>query len=228
MNVKEAFDRGAQTYDRARRQLVPCFDDFYVTAIDRIPFSPSDRFEVLDLGAGTGLLSLFVANAFPRARFTLLDVSAEMLERARQRFAGEGERFGFLQCDFAQPLPGTYDAVVSGLAIHHIDDEAKRGLFRRVLEALRPGGVFVNADQVMGPTPELETAYHEAWLRQVRVLGVADSDLAPVLERMKADRLAPLEPQLQWLREVGFVDVDCWYKHYRFAVFSGSKGRTEC
>lgn len=222
MNVKEAFDRSAQIYDRARRQLVPCFDDFYATALDRIPYAAERPFEVLDLGAGTGLFAFFVAQAFPRARFTLLDVSAEMLARARERFAGE-ERFTFLQRDFAEPLPGAYDLVISGLAIHHLSDEAKRSLFARILAVLRPGGIFINADQVMGPTPELEREYNDAWLRQVRARGVSDADLLPAIERMKEDRMAPLEDQLRWLREAGFADVDCWYKHYRFAVFSGSR-----
>lgn len=222
MNVKEAFDRSAGIYDRARRQLVPCFDDFYATALDRIPYAPEQAFEVLDLGAGTGLFAYFVAAAFPRARFTLLDVSAEMLERARERFAG-AERFAFVQRDFAEPLPGVYDLVISGLAIHHLSDEAKRSLFARILEALRPGGIFINADQVMGPTPDLERAYDDAWLRQVRARGVSDADLLPAIERMKEDCMAPLEDQLRWLREAGFADVDCWYKHYRFAVFSGSR-----
>jgi len=224
MNVKEAFDRSAQIYDRARRQLVPCFDDFYGTAIDRIPFAPADRFDVLDLGAGTGLFSSLVAEAFPLARFTLLDVSAEMLARARQRLAEREDRFTYLQRDFSQALPGQYDLVLSALAIHHLSDDDKRSLFARIFAALRPAGAFINADQVLGPTPALESAYDQAWLRQARALGVTDEDLLPAIERMKEDRTAPLEPQLAWLRDAGFREVDCWYKSYRFAVYSGSKG----
>lgn len=221
MNARDAFDRSAEIYDRTRRQLLPCFDEFYGTAIGRIPFAPGDAFEVLDLGAGTGLLSAMTAARFPRARFTLVDVSPEMLERARARFAGEEGRFTFLNRDFAQALPGTYDVAMSALAIHHLDDADKRALFARVHAALRPAGSFVNADQVMGPTPELERAYHETWLRQVRALGVPPADLDAALERMRADRMAPLEPQLMWLREAGFAQVDCWYKNHRFAVYSG-------
>jgi tRNA (cmo5U34)-methyltransferase len=223
MNVREAFDRSAQIYDRGRRQLVPCFDDFYATAIDRIPFPAELRIDVLDLGAGTGLLSLFVSQSFPQARLTLLDVSDEMLSRARQRFAGDEARVAFVLRDFSQPLPGSYDLVISALAIHHLLDDDKRALYARIFGALRPAGVFINADQVMGPSAALERSYHEAWLRQVRALGVGETDLAAALERMKEDRMAPLEPQLAWLRQAGFSDVDCWYKHYRFAVFSGTK-----
>ena len=223
MNAREAFDRSAQIYDRTRRQLIPCFDDFYGTALERIPFSQDDAFEVLDLGAGTGLLSAMVASMFPRASFTLVDVSSEMLARARERFAGAGDRFTFVLRDFGEPFGGRYDLVMSALAIHHLSDEDKQALFARIRAVLKPGASFINADQVMGATPALERAYHETWLRQVRALGVPEADLEAALERMKADRMAPVEAQIEWLRRTGFVEVDCWYKNHRFAVYSGTR-----
>jgi SAM-dependent methyltransferase len=80
--------------------------------------------------------------------------------------------------DLADPLPaGRYDAVVTALAVHHLDDAGKRSLYRRVADALAPGGVFVNAEQVAGPTPELDRRYHEVWLarppRRLLLHGVA-------------------------------------------------------
>src|SRR5271167_4060784 len=86
--VKDAFGLTAREYDRARRQLVPCFDDFYRSAVEALPFAPNAAPEILDLGAGTGLLSGFIAAAFPHARLTLLDIAPEMLDRARERFVG--------------------------------------------------------------------------------------------------------------------------------------------
>src|ERR1700688_4284088 len=120
MDVKDAFDATAGNYDRSRRQLVPCFDDFYRTALELVPFPADAPIAVLDLGAGTGLLTSFVAAAFPRAQITLGDISEEMLARARQRLAAQAERFQFHVMDFAATaLPGEYDVVVSALAIHH-------------------------------------------------------------------------------------------------------------
>lgn len=86
--VKTAFDEAAQTYDRARRQLIPCFDDFYGTALALIPHQPQANFRVLDLGAGTGLLSFLVARKFPMARITLLDISQESWARPRNGLPG--------------------------------------------------------------------------------------------------------------------------------------------
>lgn len=218
------YDR-ARRHDRARRQLVPPFDDFYGTVVESIPHEREDAIRVLDLGAGTGLLSALVVRAFPRARITLLDASPEMLRVARRRFADEPERFEFRVVDYArESLPGEYEAVVSALSIHHLDGTGKRELFRKVYGVLLcDGGVFVNADQILGSTPEIEARYRETWLRRVRERGVGETDLAAALARMEEDRASTLEEQEAWLEEVGFRQVDCPYKNYGFAVYGGRK-----
>ena len=222
MNIGSSFDATASTYDRSRRQLIPCFDDFYRAAVELAPFSRHDAIEILDLGAGTGLMAAFLAEAFPRARLTLVDVAGEMLDRARERFASEPPRFTYAVMDHAAgELPGRFDVVVSCLSIHHLSDTGKAGLFRHVRDALRPGGAFINADQVLGATPAVEERNHAAWLASVRQLGVSDEDLAAAQERQKHDRPSTLIDQLRWLDEAGFTDVDCAYKSGMFAVYSG-------
>lgn len=222
--VKTAFDEGAQTYDRARRQLIPCFDDFYSTALALIPHQPQADFRMLDLGAGTGLLSFLVAKKFAKARITLMDISQEMLGKARERFAGLEERLKFVAGDYADGFTGEFEVIISALSIHHLADTDKIKLFKNIHDALPDGGMFINAEQILGPTPHIEQAYQETWLRQARDLGVSDGDLNAALERMKADRMAPLDSQLGWLQQAGFISVHCWYQNHRFAVFSGKKG----
>jgi tRNA (cmo5U34)-methyltransferase len=222
--VKAVFDKSAQAYDRARRQLVPCFDEFYEALLAHIPYTSHAELHILDLGAGTGLLSLFVSQRFPKAKIILLDISGAMLEKARDRFSAQPGRFDFLVADYAEiPLPGRFDVVVSALSIHHLTNEGKAALFRRVYDVLLDDGVFINADQVLGSTPQIERRYRDTWLRQVLERGVSDEDLAAAFERMKEDRMATLGSQLRWLEEAGFREVDCWYKSYNFAVFGGHK-----
>lgn len=222
--VKKAFDAAAQTYDRSRRQLIPCFDDFYATALDLISYKPEDSFRILDLGAGTGLLSLFILEKFSNAEVTLLDLSEAMLAKAKERFAGRRDSVEFVVANYAEGVRGEFDCIVSALSIHHLPDERKQGLFRNIYSALPKGGLFINADQVLGVSPEIEKIYREAWIRQIHRLGVSEEDFRGAQERMKEDKMASLESQMQWLKEAGFVAVNCWYKNYSFAVFSGRKG----
>src|SRR5579875_2621047 len=220
-NSRAVFDATAATYDRDRMKLIPGHEAFYAAALELIP---ADAASIVELGAGSGLFSAMLRSAFPNAHLTLIDFSENMLALARQRLGADDPRITFLLSDYTtQPLPANADAIVSSLSIHHLEDERKRALLPRILEALRPGGIFVNADHIAGPTPELEERYQQRWLRDVRALGATEQQIADSLFRQKEDRRTPVAPQLAWLREAGFANVDCWYKHSSFAVLSGVK-----
>jgi tRNA (cmo5U34)-methyltransferase len=218
------FDRHAGIYNAARRRLVPPFDAFYGTAVEALALGGRPPHRVLDLGAGTGLLAAFVRAAHPAAELTLLDGSARMLAQARETLGSD--RTTFVERDLGDPLPpGPWDAVVSALAIHHITDDEKRGLFARVQTALAPGGVFVNAEQVIGPSLQF-TEFYERWHEaRARQAGTDDAEWAGALERMAHDRCATVEDQLGWLRAAGFAEADCLFKERCFAVLVALRTR---
>jgi tRNA (cmo5U34)-methyltransferase len=222
-DVKTVFDAAADGYDALRRQLIPCFDLFYGTAADVVAASlPAERpARVLDLGAGTGLLAAEILRRAPTAQVTLLDFSEEMLARARVRFAGVGGQVAIRSGDYATAsLGGPWDAVVSALSIHHLPDPSKREVYARALAALRPGGVLVNADNVLAEDPAVAGRDRALWVAAIRASGLDPAELDAALERTKVDVLAPLALQLGWLRALGFTAVDCPFKWHHFAVLA--------
>jgi SAM-dependent methyltransferase len=173
---------------------------------------PADARRVLDLGSGDGRLLARALDLLPEASGVALDFSPEMLERLRARFIDAPARVTILEHDLDQPLPalGTFDAIVSSFAIHHVGDARKRALYAEVFEALRPGGVFCNLEHVASPTPALHLAFLAA-------LGLAPEDDDP------SNKLSPVDIQLTWLREAGFVDVDCHWKWRELALLAGHR-----
>jgi tRNA (cmo5U34)-methyltransferase len=218
-----AFSAHAPDYTALRRRLVPDLDVFYGTAVRGAGLAFGSLGRVLDLGAGTGLLSVAIADAYPEAQFDLLDGSAAMLAEAQEVL---GARVNAVHVqDMATGLPrGNFDAVVSALAIHHLEDADKRALYGRIFDSLRHGGVFVNAEQCAGPTPELTRIYVETWIDECFAAGATQEELDGAFERRTHDRCAPVETQLGWLREIGFTQVDCLYKRGERAVLVAVKG----
>ena len=210
-------DSGMNLWDSAAHALE------YLARADSIPhrtegeaelieWLPLGSLHVLDLGSGDGRLLGLVKLARPDSTAVALDFSDTMLDRLRDRF-GRDRTVRVMAHDLTQPLPdslGSFDAVVSSFAIHHLPHPRKRALYQEVFRLLRPGGVFCNLEHVSSPTPGL----HEQFLAR---LGVAPPDEDP------SNKLIDLETQLAWLREVGFTDVDCHWKWRELALMAGSR-----
>lgn len=222
LTIETAFNRAARSYDGLRRRLIPCFDDFYGAAMDLVAeFAPPGA-RILDLGAGTGLLSALVAERLPAARLVLTDLAEGMLAQARERFAGRVPPVELRVMNHLELAEeGAYDVVMSALSIHHLEDEGKRAVYAAMARAVRPGGLVLNADQVAGDTGPMEARYWSHWHDAIRKAGVADEDIAAAIERQTLDRRTPLAPQLEWLRQAGLTQVECRYKNVSFAVMAG-------
>jgi tRNA (cmo5U34)-methyltransferase len=219
-NTQAVFDATAATYDRDRMKLIPGHERFYAAALSLIP--PNAGL-IVDLGAGSGLFSAMLHAAFPHAELHLLDFSAPMLDLARARL-GNAPNLHYTLADYTTAaLPTSADAIVSALSIHHLEDDAKHSLLPRIFAALRPGGVFLNADHIAGPTPALEALYQRRWLAAVRAEGATAKQIADSLFRQTEDRRSPIDLQLRWLEAAGFADVDCWFKDNSFAVLTGMR-----
>ncbi len=187
---------------------------------------------VVDLGAGDAVLLDAVLAAFPAARGLALDYSDAMRERAAVRLAPFGARARVAATDlrtdaWTRGLDDRPDVVVSGFAIHHLPDARKRALYAEIFATLAPGGTFLDLEHVASATPAVEALHDEAMVA-FRAAHAADADVDAIRAAYharpdKADNvLAPVERQCAWLREIGFVDVDVFWKWFELALFGGA------
>jgi ubiquinone/menaquinone biosynthesis C-methylase UbiE len=174
---------------------------------------PEGARRILDLGTGDGRLLAMLLKRCPQAEGVALDYSPTMLERARKRFK-ETSRVRIVEHDLALPLPdlGRFDVAASSFAIHHLTHERKRELYLEIRGALLPGGIFCNLEHVASPTPRL----HERFLAAI---GTKPE------EEDRSNKLLDVETQLRWLRDLGFVEVDCLWKWRELALLAGVKAR---
>lgn len=197
----------SQAYLR-RAATIPHRAEGEQALLELVPPSPT---RVLDLGTGGGRLIDLLRSVRPGVPVVGVDFSPTMLEAVRARYAADAT-VEIVEHDLDRSLPplGSFDLVVSSFAIHHLDDARKQALYAEVFSLLTPGGVFANLEHVASPTPEL----HDAFLHH---MGTKPEDDDP------SNKLAPVEAQLEWLRAIGFTQVDCFWKWRELALFAGTK-----
>lgn len=221
-DVKKQFNDNASQYDSQRKKLIPCFDDFYSTAVSAAE-TEIIKPNILDVGAGTGLLSSFIIEKYPNANLTLIDISEKMIEVAKSRLRHRTDVTYIIDDYTKYQFNKKYEIVVSSLSIHHLTDIEKKQLYARIYSILNQNGVFINADQVLGSTPFIEALYKRDWRYKVENSGLSKDEIYSAYERTKLDKMATLNDQLNWLKDIGFLDVDCIYKYFNFVVMFGRK-----
>jgi tRNA (cmo5U34)-methyltransferase len=176
-----------------------------------LEFIPAGTRRILDLGTGDGRLLALVRQRHPETEAVAVDFSPAMLEAVRQRFATDARvRVLDHNMDFPLPAIGTFDAVISSFAIHHLVHERKRALYEEIFRLLNRDGVFCNLEHVASPTQRL----HEKFLHRI---GFTVETEDP------SNKLLDVETQLGWLRDLGFVDVDCQWKWRELALLTGAR-----
>jgi tRNA (cmo5U34)-methyltransferase len=216
------FDEIATNYDNQRSKLIPCFVDFYHVPV-AIASTAVESPNILDIGAGTGLFSSFMLEKYPKANMTLIDISEKMLEVANSRFKNNSN-VKYIVDDYTKhKFEDTFDIVISSLSIHHLTDADKKDLYNKIFSIMKENSLFINADQVLGNTPYLETVYKEDWKKKIESSGLSKTEIMSAYERTSLDKMSTLDVQIAWLKEIGFSDVDCIYKYFNFVVLMGRK-----
>ncbi|HEY3476116.1 MAG TPA: methyltransferase domain-containing protein [Anaerolineales bacterium] len=198
---------------------------------------PVERF--LDLGCGDGILGAALLGEFPSSRGVLVDFSEPMLEQAREQLREYASQLVFANLDYGDPAwaehvqsEGPFDAIVSGYSIHHQPDVRKRQLYEEIFSLLQPGGWFVNIEHVSSEAQlniDLFEQHYVSTRFAIEQRNGGTRSFAELAEEYKdrpdkaANILAPVELQCAWLREMGYEEVDCYFRIYELAVFAGRK-----
>lgn len=223
MEIENQFNLVADEYDSNRKKFVPCFDDFYINATNFIAVNIPEPKKVLDLGAGTGLLTELWLKHFSKAEYILIDVAADMLKIAEKRFADNPNvtcRVG----DYTKRFPaGTFDAIISALSIHHLEDATKVAVFEKIYKKLAKGGLFVNYDQFCTRDSKLNDWYDFYWRQQLKNSGLTAHDLELFEGRVQLDRECSVQAEIEMLNRAGFEIVQCIYTCQKFSVIVAMK-----
>jgi len=216
------YDALADDYTEAIARCVPRYHEMLHALLSYIPPTVPVR-AVLDLGCGTGNLTLQVLRQFPDARIDAVDISGEMIRIAESR-TGVG-RVSFVKEDFRCLTfpPESYDLVVSSIAIHHLDDADKERLVAKVGSWLRPGGIFTFCDQFRGATDHLYSEHIRRWREAVSDALRPGEWESWMDHQERHDHHATIGEHFEWLRSAGFGGVDCTWRHLLWAVVHARK-----
>ncbi len=199
-----------------------------------LPFSKKEYIRILDIGCGTGSTSIAILKEFPLARITGIDSSSDMLKIAASKTKHTTWRIDFLCRDVKAnflPLPqgegqgeGGFDAIISAFSLHFLSTGEKEDVFKKCLAALKPGGVFIDAEAVRPSSEKVYQIYMEKWKDFQLSNGFGEEEVGEQVLRFIRD-VKPLtvDGQIELMASAGFYDVECYFKYMNWAVFGGYK-----
>ncbi|MFZ2384653.1 MAG: methyltransferase domain-containing protein [Candidatus Omnitrophota bacterium] len=221
LEIKRHFEREAKIFDKCFFKVAPFYKEAIETLVLALPFKNGKKLKVIDLGCGTGNITMAVKERYPDASVVCIDLAQNMLELAKVKLNKYGNIEYWLGDIRDYDYIGKCGAVVSSLVLHHLDKEDKRRFYRRIHSALPAGGVFYIADFVLPSNGYLAKVYVEEW-KKFMAKSLTPPQIAKTLANHKReDRPAELMFELALLRESGFKEVDVIWKRYNFCVYGG-------
>lgn len=187
---------------------------------------------MMDLGCGNGFLGEIILKSFPQARAILIDHSKPMIEEANKHMKSFLHRCEIIHDDFSTSIhkyaqKNSIDCIVSGYAIHHLPNKDKKELYQTIYDVLSPGGVFINIEHTASATSEIEDLYDKLFIDHLASYSKRERQEVSKEYNHRPDKedniLEKVDIQIDWLREIGFNHVDCYFKWMELAIFGGVK-----
>jgi len=222
--IKNHFEKEAEVFDSLIRTIIPYYEDMIHSLVFSLPFHEKEMINVLDLGCGTGTISMILKERFPKAHITCVDLAENMIEMARLKLSSYKD-IEFMVADFRDlDFDEDYNAVISSLALHHLQPEEQKLFYDRIKSWLKEGGVFYNADIILGSTEHLNQVYLDKWIKFMLQSHTKEEIEKIWLPKHKEEDFpVPLHSHIQWMKNTGFQYVDVVWKYYMFGVYGGAK-----
>lgn len=224
INSSQFFDSIAAEYTDQIRRCVPRYDEMLWAVLDYLPADLAPQ-NMLELGCGTGNLTLRLAEKYPTAQLHLADFSAGMIAECQKRLGPAAKITPHAQDFRAIHLPeNSLDLVASSISLHHLTDSEKQSLFKNIATWLRPGGIFVFSDQFAGKTKEIYDRHLAHWRTAAQKLGATEAEWTAWMEHQAAhDHHSPIADQIDWLKAAGFENIDCPWRYLLWTVLISQK-----
>ncbi len=193
----------------------------------------------LDLGCGDGILGRVILNEYTDAKGIFLDFSEAMIAATKQQIGNKLGQAEFIVQDYGEkswfeaiPREMKFDVIVSGFSIHHQPNERKKEIYQEIYSLLQPGGFFLNLEHVCSKSSLIENVFNELFIDSLYAFHQQNGSVKSKDEIAReyynrpdkeANILAPVETQCDWLKDIGFVNVDCFFKIFELALFGGMR-----
>ncbi|MDR2941218.1 MAG: class I SAM-dependent methyltransferase [Treponema sp.] len=221
--VKNHFEEEAKEFDEIILKLIPHYTEMIEALVLSIPFEKDKPINVIDLGCGTGTIGQKIKIAFPNSKISCLDIAENMIKMAQIKI---GENIDYYINDFYDfDFDKKYDVIISSLALHHLaNDEDKKMFYRKIYNALTDNGVFYNADVVLGSNSHIQDLYIKKWKTFMgKNVPLDEIENKWIVKYKTEDRPASLINHINWLKEIGYKNIDVVWKYYNYCVYGGYK-----
>ncbi|MGP8190125.1 MAG: class I SAM-dependent methyltransferase [Methanobacterium sp.] len=220
------------------RKSMPLGREQFDILLRLISKSQTDVNNFIDLGCGDGILANTILTQYPDANGLLLDYSSSMIDAAKDRMS-DFQNQRIIQSDLSKSnwqdnVTNKPEVVVSGYAIHHLKNRRKYELFEEIFEILKPDGIFINMDHVASTTSFGNSLFNDLMVDALYIKlkdeGKEKSRIDLLREYVnRPDQydniLLPVTMQCDWLKEIGYSDVDCYFKCFELAIYAGIKNK---
>jgi len=223
--IKKDFSKRAAFYDDYIVKVVPNYKEMIEVLINSVPFAAKEPIKIIELGCGTGMVSRGIKKRYPNAHLKCIDMSSEMLNVAKNKLK-EFSNIDYELADFTKyKFKEKYDAVVSSLSLMYLNgDKARKSIFSKVYNALKPGGIFIAGEVNISNHKYFQDIHMKQWIKHMRKFYSDDFIQKEVLiKAQKHGKLSALLDEIQWLKDIGFRHVEVFWKYYNFSVYGAIK-----